>query len=115
MVAARVKAGGTSLKMRSRAEVLRESSRGDCAHHRHDEAANHHLVCAQRRRNLEHDSTVIVLLASRFEIQISQGNFPRMTRSEIKECRADDRIVPDFLLATVLVDEKSGIGGSRRI
>ena len=101
--------------MRGRSEVLSESGRRDCSHQRQDEATESHLVCTERERKLEDDSAVIILLASRFEIEISQSNFPRMSWSQIEKSRAHDRVVPHFLLASVFVHQESRIRGGRGI
>jgi hypothetical protein len=55
---------------------------------------------------LKRDAAVFILPARGLEIEIRKGNFAGVSGREVKESLADDSVVSDFQLASVLEYEK---------
>src|SRR5437763_461457 len=79
------------------------------------------LVRRSRSRNLEIDAAVFVLLRSGLEVQIHKRDLVTTSFGEIVQSFADDGVIFDFRLVSILEDQNSfrligsrGFGNTRR-
>src|SRR5262252_4044989 len=59
-------------------------------------------------RDLERYAAIIVSLLCGGQVKVGKGNLLSPLRREMPQSLADDRVVPDFLLMLIAVDEHGG-------
>src|ERR1051326_7875226 len=99
---------GTTGKARASGHSLRENAARNGGEQRDQQQAAH-LVCLQRRRELEDYAAIIVLLLGGDQVEIGERDFARVSGREIEERGADDGVVPYFKRVAIFKNEDSWI------